>query len=211
MPNLVEKICQSCGFKFKVLFKKRNQKFCNHSCACKYVNGTEKMKTYNELRIKNAMSLEDICKKRKEYEKKKYLQDKQNPKWIEYYAKRSTQPSTIYTMLCNRAINKNNRVVSFTRVEFVNWYNSQPKICVYCGLPQEHIRFSTEINNRNGRRLQIDRKNSNRDYHLDNIVLSCGVCNIVKNNILDFDEMKEIGEKYIKPKWQAKLKSFQEV
>lgn len=59
-------------------------------------------------------------------------------------------------------------------------------------------------------RHAIDRVDSSKPYSLENICIACWSCNTVKSSVLSFDEMREIGNKYIKPKWQSKLLEAQE-
>lgn len=73
----------------------------------------------------------------------------------------------------------------FSVEEFVNWYNSQRQCCVYCGVEGK---------------LSVDRIIPSLGYTKGNIVLACIKCNLIKSDILSYEEMKEIAEKYIKPK-----------
>jgi hypothetical protein len=99
------------------------------------------------------------------------------------------------------------REVSFSFEEFENWNNQQENKCFYCDIPQS---ISKKLGNpwsfKVQKRLSLDRLDSSKGYSLDNICLCCRVCNEVKNNILSKKEMKEIGQKYIKPKWQRQIK-----
>ena len=65
--------------------------------------------------------------------------------------------------------------------------------CEYCGIKQCQLDES----------LHIDRKDPRVGYVIGNMVFACRKCNLVKNSILTFEEMKEIGKKYIKPKYSA--------
>jgi len=51
-------------------------------------------------------------------------------------------------------------------------------------------------------RLTIDRIDNNFGYKINNIVLACGRCNLIKSNFFSSKEMKEIGQKYVKTKWK---------
>ncbi len=66
-------------------------------------------------------------------------------------------------------------------LEFVNWYDSQPDKCHYCG---NSFRGKWDT--------QIDRKNPSDGYTLDNIVLACSLCNRTKSNVFTHDEWSEI-------------------
>jgi len=60
----------------------------------------------------------------------------------------------------------------------------------------------------NGRvsRLEVDCMDNNRGYEIGNMVLACHRCNFIKLNFLTFEEMRFIGQKFLKPKWEAKVR-----
>ena len=79
-----------------------------------------------------------------------------------------------------------------SKKDFVKWYQKQKKRCYYCEILEEEIKpFKCwkKIN-----RLQIDRKDNNKPYQKDNIVLACPVCNFIKGNYFTFEEMLVIGK-----------------
>jgi hypothetical protein len=39
-------------------------------------------------------------------------------------------------------------------------------------------------------------------YVNGNICLACARCNLIKSNVLSFQEAREIGQRYVKPKWK---------
>lgn len=105
---------------------------------------------------------------------------------------------------------KTNRVdrykpVTITQDEFVEWYNSQPRVCAYCGISEENIYLMNDKYGCRYGRLTVDCKDNFVGYVSGNIVLACDKCNSVKNNVLTFDEMRYVGENFIKPKWQVLL------
>jgi len=157
-------------------------------------------------------------KRRKEYWAK-YRQEHRerireyNRKWAqkqgkEWHTKKAQQYRNTLKGYYSRlvATRKNKEVgVFFSFEEFERWEKSQKQECHYCGISKETIvelgmpwRYKTQV------RFSLDRLDSSKGYSLDNICLCCRVCNEVKNNILTTEEMKEIGQKYIKPKWQKK-------
>lgn len=95
---------------------------------------------------------------------------------------------------------KINNIPIITKEEFIKWYNSQSKNCFYCGILEADFR-QKNIMGRTGKYLTIDRLDSKKGYVIGNIVLACAICNIIKSNFFTPKEMKEIAEKYIKPKW----------
>ena len=80
------------------------------------------------------------------------------------------------------------------------WYKSQQKKCFYCDIP-EKLLGTPFINKGNNKRFTIERLDNKQVYILGNIVLACNLCNRTKNNFFTIQEMKEIAQKYIKPKW----------
>tara|TARA_B100001057_G_scaffold421915_1_gene443133 strand:+ start:321 stop:875 length:555 start_codon:yes stop_codon:yes gene_type:complete len=89
-----------------------------------------------------------------------------------------------------------------TNTEYREWFKSQKQVCSYCSSDL------TTINNylkkigiqRSFRRLSVDRKNSDKGYVLDNIILACYLCNISKQAIFSHSDFVEIAQKYIVPK-----------
>ena len=119
-----------------------------------------------------------------------------------YLRRRAKKPNYIWRLLKATA---KRRGISFELNEndFINWFNTQDKICVYCKLPQSEIPKIGDPNLRN--RLSIDRIECSKGYLLSNIVLACCRCNMIKSDLFTFDEMKEIGAKYVEPKWRNKV------
>ena len=100
-----------------------------------------------------------------------------------------------------KILQKRNATIS--KIDFELWYNKQEKVCHYCGIPEKEWQRQVSKSNKKkyARRLTIDRKDNNRGYTPDNMVLACLYCNRVKNELFTEKEMLEIGLKYIKPKW----------
>jgi len=91
----------------------------------------------------------------------------------------------------------------FTVEEFELWYSLQELKCSFCDIPQEKITENQWLMpNINIHRLTIDRIDPKKGYVKDNICLCCSRCNLIKSNVLSYDEAREICQKYIKPKWQ---------
>lgn len=97
----------------------------------------------------------------------------------------------IYTQI--KGSNKQNRKIKFdmTKEEFITWYKKQERKCVYCDRTEKEV-----VKDRNGRftRLSIDRKDNNKGYEIDNIVLCCLSCNATKSDFFTYDEMLKIGK-----------------
>jgi hypothetical protein len=115
---------------------------------------------------------------------------------------RGGNPRVIFAKKKHNAIS-HNVPFELTVDEFEDWYSKQEKKCAYCDIPQELISSHQDLMpNRNIHRLTIDRV-VNDGYRVDNICLACARCNLIKSNILSFDEAREIGQRYVKPKWQS--------
>lgn len=92
------------------------------------------------------------------------------------------------------------------RDEFISWYKEQPRQCTYCGLPEHEIsRLTAYMPNTNTHRLTLDRIDSSKGYEIGNICLSCARCNLIKSDFFTSSEMKEVAEKYVRPKWNKLL------
>lgn len=94
---------------------------------------------------------------------------------------------------------------NLTREEFIEWYEKQPRICAYCGLPEEELKNINDPFVNVTPRLTIDCKDNYKGYKIDNIILACRRCNALKNDFFGYEEMVEIGHKYIHPKWEKLL------
>jgi len=109
-------------------------------------------------------------------------------------------PVGIFQNIKGRIIYRDKRELYFTRDAFLEWWNSHPKICAYCGITQEEFANFQEHYKMKIRRMTIDRKNNSGQYTIDNIVMACHRCNSIKSDWFTYDEMKEIADKYMKPR-----------
>jgi 5-methylcytosine-specific restriction endonuclease McrA len=95
-----------------------------------------------------------------------------------------------------------------SQADFVAWYVDQPDRCAYCGLTRtEAKRLRLRVRGPRGGYLvswDIDRLEPSRGYELDNLVLSCSVCNTAKGAYLTGEEAKMVG-KAIRRVWDARL------
>ena len=77
--------------------------------------------------------------------------------------------------------------ISFNALSILRIFERDHYKCHYCGITQEeHFKIMEG-------RLTIDRLDSEKDYSIDNSVLACYMCNQIKGNILNEDEMCMIG------------------
>lgn len=126
------------------------------------------------------------------------------------HSKRHRQtPRGIYSALKGRATYrrkyKDYHEVTITRDEFVDWYNTQEKKCSYCDLPEEHLELMKTAFDGRINRLEVDCIDNDAGYAVGNLALACHRCNFFKLNFFSFNEMREIAQKYFKPKWVEQL------
>ena len=96
----------------------------------------------------------------------------------------------------------------FLYTEFLELINE--KECSYCKLTIEKVEQLAERKklfkkNERGWSLEIDRKNSNKEYKKDNCVMSCYWCNNAKTDEFTFEEFEEIGKSF-EVVWNKRLK-----
>jgi hypothetical protein len=97
-----------------------------------------------------------------------------------------------------------NRII-ISKEDFCQWYDAQEKICFYCGIPESLIpQYPKFFNGTVNYRFSIDRVDNRKGYELGNIVLSCRRCNSIKSDFFSGEEMKEIAQRYLTPKWRNK-------
>tara|TARA_B100001063_G_C16427152_1_gene387027 strand:+ start:67 stop:432 length:366 start_codon:yes stop_codon:yes gene_type:complete len=91
--------------------------------------------------------------------------------------------------------------IKFTRDEFNNWVKKNyDNKCFYCEISLDEYQEKKlyEKFKLQAKKFGIDRKNSQLGYSLDNIAISCTICNTVKSFLFDAEEFKIIAKKYIK-------------
>ena len=114
-------------------------------------------------------------------------------------------PSGRYTTIKSRCKRKGTSL-SMSRQEFIRWFNEQTLRCYYCDWPVEALESKAQ---RDIDSLVIDRKDNELGYSLDNICISCWLCNQIKSNFFTEEEMLYIGTHFIRtkrenPNWQIK-------
>lgn len=114
---------------------------------------------------------------------------------------RRKNPYSLMSIL-KRNAKKRNIEFSLTRDYFAQWWNIQEQKCVYCDIPIERMSVVNK-SKKLAKRLSIDRIDNDKGYVEGNLALCCLRCNFIKSNLLTFEEMREIGQKYLKPKWQS--------
>jgi len=127
----------------------------------------------------------------------------------EYGKKYRNTPAGIYSNTkgkqkwCKENGDSRAKPFNISKEDFVKWHNSQPKFCVYCDIPEDKIPLFSEVYGGRDGRLSIDCKDNSLGYVKGNLVLACDTCNFLKSNVFSFEEMRELAQLFIKPKWQA--------
>jgi hypothetical protein len=88
--------------------------------------------------------------------------------------------------------NKGKRKIEITFEEYANLAETTPD-CHYCGDKIKWIAVSGGPENNRLGASYLDRKDSDGDYTLDNVVVCCSRCNMSKGNRFTYNEWKEIG------------------
>lgn len=107
----------------------------------------------------------------------------------------------IYNNIKNRNKYYKTHNFSISFKDFKEWYENESKICAYCDIPEDFINIINDTYNRKCIRLTVDCIENDLGYIKGNLALSCLRCNFTKSNLLSFDEMRELAQKYFKPKW----------
>ena len=117
--------------------------------------------------------------------------------------------SGIYSLFSRNARQRGIEV-TISREVFMRWYEKQVQICEYCGLTINQIKALPDwyVRRSGAKRFSIDRKDNNKGYNEENIVLSCYMCNTIKNSFIGHAEMEKIGKIILKPKLQKMLKEI---
>jgi len=96
------------------------------------------------------------------------------------------------------------KTFDLSKEDFIAWYKSQEKKCAYCDISESTIQTDTDPYHKNITRLTVDCKDNNIGYETWNMVLCCGRCNSTKSDFFTFEEMRIIGQTFIKPNWQKR-------
>lgn len=115
-----------------------------------------------------------VSKRHNQYSQEKYSN------WKKKHQKQGTVIYWNYRArkVNERALNIHNVKTKITGEELFNKFNSNAKICYYCGVDITHDK------------CHIEHKNSmynGGENHINNIVFSCGKCNLTKNNKSDVE------------------------
>ena len=187
--------CNECGKEY--INNKDNKKFCSWECLIRFKH---------KQVFKDGKKLCSKCKQWKplnEFYKDKTKKSKLKPCCGQCNRDGRNNYGGTVGAIWPRLKRRNKHIC--TRELFILWYNNQNKKCVYCDITEENwLRLYGSKYPKKIKRLTIDRMNNDLGYVLDNLALACYHCNFIKSDFLNFDEMREIGQRYIKPKWLTK-------
>jgi hypothetical protein len=147
---------------------------------CKLILPIEQFNKHKETKC----GLDCWCKSCKNKSTKRYYFSHKNK--INQFM--STSPVGIYRRLKSGAKSRN-ITFNITQDDFIKWYNKQNKICCYC---KRTLKETKKDIGKKCYRLSIDRKDNNKGYTLDNIVLCCHRCNTIKSNTFTYEQMMKV-------------------
>jgi len=162
---------------------KYNKKLCSYCLKKVNVKNFSKNNTYHgyELQCKTCLN-----KKAKLYRIKNHRKIRIKSK------KYRNSIKGIYVIIKDNSAKIRNIPFHISLNAFEKWYKNQPQICYYCKRTLEEIK--RDKHHKKTDRLTIDRKNNDRGYYINNIVLACWICNNVKSRIFSESEMLKIGK-----------------
>ena len=129
-----------------------------------------------------------------------------NPEKVREYKRKFNQAHPMAKRYYNLK-NKSRAAMELTIGEFYRWYDAEPKKCYYCDIPINLLEIpDSYINRKSNGLFTIDRKDSNGSYAEGNLALACQLCNLIKSNFFEADTMRELAQRYIKPRWQRKAR-----
>ncbi len=161
---------------------------------------------YKKYREKNKekIALKNKLWRKNNPKKEKARQQRQkNSGYTSAYLKKYRQTVNCkFSVLRSRAWRRS-ILFLITKEKFIEWFNKQPRICRYCS-----VKVTMGIAGVRKNWLTIDRKNNNGSYFIDNIIISCHRCNLLKADDISYKVMIKIGKIIAKEKhnktWNGK-------
>jgi len=95
--------------------------------------------------------------------------------------------------------------VTISYGDFEAWWENIPRFCAYCGISEEDVVKLDDPYNSLNDRLTIDCIDNYLGYVKGNMVLACRRCNNMKSDLLNFEQMRYIGQNFLKPIWEKQL------
>ena len=88
-------------------------------------------------------------------------------------------------------------------LSYEDFYILKSQDCFYCDIPNFFLEeYSTHLHV-NTPWMTLDRKDNSKGYTKENTVACCYLCNRIKSNFFSVEEMRDLAQRYVKPKWSA--------
>jgi len=154
-----------------------------------------------------------LCGETKPFEE--FVKHRQMKDGLSYWCKECTRekartyretPAGVYTGLKQRINFWHTKPLIISKEDFIEWYEVQERVCVYCDISEGKLLLLDDAINNTTNKLTIECMENSIGYIGGNLALACRRCNLVKSDLFTFDEMREIAQRFIKPKWVARLK-----
>lgn len=108
---------------------------------------------------------------------------------------------SVYNNLVKLCSRKPYRLLEISYEEFVKFTTITE--CHYCGSTVHWTKYNA---NKNGFSYNLDRKDNNKGYTKDNVVVCCSRCNFGKGRMFSYEEWVEVG-KCLRLFWKNRLDS----
>jgi hypothetical protein len=109
-------------------------------------------------------------------------------RWCGHRGPRPYRRKRPYEWRYNTAVNKARHAFLLSYDEFFEF--TKTRECHYCGIG---IDWGPAFGKKRSSGLNLDRKDNNRPYEKENVVVACRRCNYGKNNFFSYEEWKQIG------------------
>jgi len=116
-----------------------------------------------------------------------------------------TTPSGVYTSIKGRLNYYKTKPLIITKEDFMEWYINEVKICAYCDIPEDKLECLGDSYNSKAHRLTVDCVENSMGYVDGNLVLACLRCNSIKSDLFTHEEMRQLAQQFIKPKWELRM------
>lgn len=199
-----QKQCTKCKIlKNKSEFYKEKKSIDGFHIYCKDCLGKKqkiyKLKNLDKVKLRNKVYRERI--------------KKEDPDRLKNYdSKYRNSARGHYTKIKQRVEKRNTGRLEIDFKKFEEWYDCQNNECHYCGISHENFmkvrKKITYAKISRYKSFTIDRKNNSRNYSLDNICISCGLCNYLKGWIFSENDFKQISKEHVIPYFKELTKDI---
>jgi len=217
--NLYQRYCIKCKSKKSISFFPKHLKY-KKSRTCFECLGEIKCSTCKEIKLyeqfidkyprsrkSKTECWQCFIERKRKLKRENYARKKKNGELVKIDRSKLPMHSLLWSKLSSKKSNSQNKdntrstKVELTSKEFKEWFKrNYDETCHYCGVSLNLYRSSKFLKKIRPhiKNFGIDRKNTKLGYSINNIVISCNLCNSVKGSFFDYEEFKEIGKKYIK-------------